>query len=92
MKWGEFTRDEFHREILRALSRTGARNYNYTQYLTKISMALQNAIGIEISRLVTKAHGKSIEGCTQKLRPSLGLFNIYGGIVFKQKKRMLIIL
>ena len=30
--------------------------------------------------------GKSIEGCIRKLRPALGLFNVYGRIVFKQKK------
>ena len=35
---------------------------------------------------VEKPHGKSIEGCTWKLRPALGLFNIYGRIGFKQKK------
>ena len=48
--------------------------------------AIQSAIEGKISRLVAKSHGKSIEGCTQKLRPAIGLFNIYGRIVFKQKK------
>ena len=47
--------------------------------------ALKNAIEGIISRLVAKAHGNSIEGCTQKLRPALGFFNIYGRIVVKQK-------
>ena len=41
---------------------------------------------VKISRLVVMAHGISIEGCTWKLRPTLGLFNIYGRIVFKQRK------
>ena len=50
------------------------------------TIALKNAISINISRLVAKAHRTSIEGFTRKLRPALGLFNIYIRIVFKQSK------
>ena len=52
---------------------------------------LQNAIEGKISRMVAKYQGKSIEGCTWKLRPALGLFNIYGKIVFKQKRVLFIL-
>ena len=48
---------------------------------------IQSAIEGKVSSLTAKAHGTSIEGCTRKLRPALGLFNIYGRIVFKQRKR-----
>ena len=48
--------------------------------------AIQSAIEDNISRFVANAHGKSIEGCTWKLRPTIGLFYIYGRIVVKQKK------
>ena len=58
--------------------------------LERETNAIQNAIEGKISRLVAKAHGKSIEGCTQKLRPTLGLFNINDRIVFKQKRLLFI--
>ena len=48
--------------------------------------AIQNAIGNKLSRLTAKAHGNKLEACTHKRRPALGLFNIYGRIMFKQKR------
>ena len=48
--------------------------------------ALKNAIEGKVNRLKVKADGHNLETGTQKLTPALNLFNIYGRIVFKQRK------
>ena len=48
--------------------------------------ALKSAIEGKVNRLQMKAYGHNLGIGTQKLRPALNLFNIYGRIVFKERK------
>ena len=48
--------------------------------------ALKNLLSAKIPRLAVKTHGISIEGCTCRPKPILGLSNIYGRIIFYETK------